>query len=62
MTRTNANERALEIKTAWKRVEASEESLRPLKYLRRKYGINARDHNDPTDLRAAVVEAAHNDD
>jgi len=62
MTRTDADERALEIMTGRERVEASEEGLRPAKYLRRKYGINARNHDDPDDLRAAVVEATHTDD
>jgi len=62
MTRTDADERALEIMTGRERLEASEEGLRPSKYLRRKYGINARNHDDPTDLQAAVVEAAHNGD
>jgi len=62
MTRTDADERALEIMTGRERSEASKEGLRPSKYLRREYGINARDYDDPTDLQAAVVEAAHNDD
>lgn len=62
MTRTDADERALEIMTGRERLEASEEGLRPSKYLRRKYGINARNHDDPNDLRGAVVEASHSDD
>ena len=62
MTRTDADERAREIMTARERVEASEEGVRPAKYLRREYGIDPRDHDDPTDLQAAVVEAVHNDD
>lgn len=62
MTRTDADERALEIMTGRELVEASEEGLRQSKYLRRKYGINARKHDDPDDLRAAVVEASHSGD
>jgi hypothetical protein len=62
MTRTGAEERALQIMTGRERHEASEESLHPPKCLRWKDGINAQDHDDPPDLRADVVETAHNDD
>ena len=62
MTRTDADERALEIMTGRERLEASKEGLRPSKYLCRKYGINARNHDDLNDLREAVVEASHSDD
>jgi len=62
MTRTDADERALEIMNGRERLEASQEGLRPAKYLRQKYGINARNHDDPDDLRAAVVEASHSSD
>lgn len=62
MTRTDTDERGLDITIARKRAEVSENGLRPSKYLGRNYGINARDHDDPTGLWAAVVETAHNDD